>query len=76
LNSLPAARVLLDGVPLGFTPRIGVTVNAGEHKVLFRTEDGEKRTTVRCARGENKTIAVRFHEPPPEEDLPVQNPYR
>jgi len=78
LSSLPPSHVVLDGKPLGWTPKNGVAVTAGEHRVLFRWEDGEKRTSVICQKGETKTIAVRPDDLAPTETdgLPEKNPYR
>lgn len=76
LNSMPAAKVVLDGMPIGFTPKMGVIAPAGEHHVLFRGPDGDKRATFTCAKGETKTVAVRLNEPPSTDDLPAKNPYR
>jgi serine/threonine-protein kinase len=75
-NSLPPAKVEVDGMPLGYTPKIGVTVPVGEHHILFRSQDGDKRTSVTCTKGETKTVAVRLSDPPPTDDLPTKNPYR
>jgi serine/threonine protein kinase len=76
LNSIPPAKVLLDGQPLGFTPKIGVTTSAGEHRVIFRWDDADKHTSVTCAKGETKTVAVRLYETPADDDRLERNPYR
>jgi serine/threonine-protein kinase len=76
LNSIPPARVVLDGMPLGFTPRIGVSVPTGDHSVLFHWQDGHKRASVRCVRGETKTVAVRLSDAEATEEPSLQNPYR
>jgi hypothetical protein len=76
LNSVPSARVVLDGTPLGFTPKVGVVVSTGEHQVHFIWQDGDKYEAVRCARGETKTVAARLDDPPPVDDSPERNPYR
>jgi serine/threonine-protein kinase len=78
LSSLPPSHVVLDGRPLGWTPKNGVAVTAGEHRVLFRWEDGDKRTNVICEKGETKTIAVRPDDGAPTntDSLPEKNPYR
>jgi serine/threonine-protein kinase len=76
LNSLPPARVLLDGKPLGFTPKIGVVATPGEHRVVFHWDDRDKHTTVTCTRGEAKTVAVRLSDTPPEDERFERNPYR
>jgi serine/threonine-protein kinase len=76
LNSLPPARVILDGRPLGFTPKIGVIAPAGEHRLIFRWDDGDKHTAVTCARGEAKTVAVRLYDTAAEDQRLERNPYR
>ncbi|HMJ55010.1 MAG TPA: protein kinase [Polyangiaceae bacterium] len=76
LNALPVARVVLDGKALGFTPTMGIRVVAGEHEVVFRWDDGTRRTSVTCAKGETKTVAERRSDPTPSDDLPEKNPYR
>jgi serine/threonine-protein kinase len=78
LSSLPPSHVVLDGKALGRTPQNGVAVTAGEHRVLFRWDDGDKRTNVTCQNGETKNIAVRPGDPAPTatDSLPEKNPYR
>ena len=70
LNAMPAARVVLDGRPLGFTPKVGMVVPAGT-SVFFRWEDGEKHETATCAGGETKTVAVRLYDPSAD-DRPIE----
>lgn len=61
LSSIPASNVVLDGRPLGGTPRIGVAVAPGKHTVMFvHPEHGRKTITVTVRAGETKTAAVRF----------------
>jgi serine/threonine-protein kinase len=76
LNSTPAARVVLDGRSLGLTPKLGITVPAGEHRLFFRSEDGQKQTSVTCGKGETKTVEVRLDNAPPADGLLEKNPYR
>jgi hypothetical protein len=78
LSSLPPSHVVLDGKALGQTPQNGVAVTAGEHRVVFRWEDGAKRTNVTCQKGETKSIAARADDAAPTEtdSLPEKNPYR
>ena len=60
INSIPRSNVLLDGRPIGQTPKIGVSVSAGPHTVVF-IKDGERKTaSVTVPAGGNKTVAVRF----------------
>ncbi|AUX33417.1 MULTISPECIES: PEGA domain-containing protein [Sorangium] len=61
INSIPVSKVVLDGRPLGSTPKVGVSVPAGSHTVTFIHPDlGKKSVTVSVKAGETKTAAVRF----------------
>jgi len=61
LNSIPVSAVLLDGRPLGGTPRLNVTVTPGEHRVVFiHPERGRRYRTVNADRGRTVVAAVRF----------------
>lgn len=61
INSIPQSNVLLDGRPLGKTPRAGISVPAGSHTVVFiHPEHGRKQTSVNVAAGKTATAAVRF----------------
>lgn len=61
LNSIPPSNVLLDGKPLGQTPRLGVSTRAGQHVVTFiHASRGKKSVTVRVAAGQAKTVSTRF----------------
>jgi len=61
INSIPVSKVVLDGRPLGSTPKVGVSVSAGSHTVTFiHPEKGKKSVTVQVKAGETKTAAVRF----------------
>jgi serine/threonine-protein kinase len=60
-NSIPASRIVLDGRPLGMTPKMGVSASAGSHSVLFVADGGTKKSTsATCKAGETKTVAVRI----------------
>jgi serine/threonine-protein kinase len=61
-NSLPASRVVLDGRPLGLTPKMGVSTTAGPHSVLFVADGTKKSTSATCKAGETKTVAVRLSQ--------------
>ena len=39
INSLPASLVLLDGKPIGSTPKVHVEVTAGVHRVVFTNSE-------------------------------------
>jgi serine/threonine-protein kinase len=61
INSIPAATVVVDGRPVGRTPKIGLSVAPGPHTVVFiHPEHG--RTTARATvkEGESQTVTVRF----------------
>lgn len=61
INSIPVSKVVLDGKPLGSTPKVGVSVSAGSHTVTFiHPEHGKKSVTVTVKAGETKTAAVKF----------------
>jgi serine/threonine-protein kinase len=61
MNSIPVSKVVLDGRPLGSTPKVGVSVPAGSHTVTFiHPEKGRKSVTVNVKPGETKTAAVKF----------------
>ena len=61
INSIPASNVILDGRPLGQTPKIGISVPAGSHTVMFvHPEHGRKIQSVRVKPGGTATAAVRF----------------
>ncbi|HVY46092.1 MAG TPA: PEGA domain-containing protein, partial [Minicystis sp.] len=61
INSIPVSKVVLDGRPLGTTPKVGVSVPAGSHTVTFVNPDGgRKSVSVTVKAGETKTAAVKF----------------
>ncbi len=61
INSIPVSRILLDGKPLGATPKVGISVSPGSHVVTFIGPDGTKKTvTVMVRPGESKTAAARL----------------
>ena len=60
LNSIPISRVLLDGRPLGLTPKMGVSVTAGPHAVAFIGDRARKSMAAQCKPGETKTVATRL----------------
>lgn len=63
INSIPASRVLLDGSPLGETPKTGISVSAGTHTVTFiHSELGKKSVSVKVGPGETKTASVRLRD--------------
>jgi serine/threonine-protein kinase len=61
MNSIPVSKVVLDGRPMGSTPKVGQSVPAGSHTVVFiHPELGKKSVTVVVKAGETKTAAVKF----------------
>ncbi|MCA9596250.1 MAG: PEGA domain-containing protein, partial [Myxococcales bacterium] len=60
LNSIPISKVVLDGRPLGSTPKLSVRVKAGNHSVVFIGPGGRVARSVSVASGGSKTVAVRL----------------
>jgi serine/threonine-protein kinase len=61
LNAIPVSNVLLDGRPMGQTPRMGVSVPPGPHTVVFvNSEFGRKAKTINVEAGKSATVVVRF----------------
>jgi PEGA domain len=59
LTSSPAANVVVDGRPLGQTPK-AVRVRAGVHTVVFAGADGRVVRSVRVGPGSRQTVAATF----------------
>lgn len=55
----PSAVILLDGKPVGKTPK-QLTVSAGRHSIVLIGESGRKRTSVNIEAGGSKTIKASF----------------
>ena len=61
LNSIPVSNVILNGKPLGPTPKIGVQVPPGPQTVVFVHPDlGRKVMSGTVAAGETKTFMARL----------------
>ncbi len=62
LNSIPASNVVLDGTPLGTTPKLGLSVTSGKHTVLFvnSEQDLRKKVEFTLKAGETKTVAQKL----------------
>jgi serine/threonine-protein kinase len=61
INSLPVSRILLDGQPMGETPRTGIQVTPGTHTVTFvHPELGKKSVSVNVKAGESKAVSTRL----------------
>lgn len=64
INSLPASTVVLDGKPLGATPRLHVSVAPGPHTVLFVNAEQslKKSITVTVGAGETKAAFAKLRD--------------
>jgi serine/threonine-protein kinase len=64
INSLPASTVVLDGKPLGPTPRLKVSVPPGSHTVLFVNSELslKKSITVDVKAGETKAAFAKLRD--------------
>jgi serine/threonine protein kinase len=61
MNSIPVSKVVLDGRPLGDTPKVSFPVPPGSHRVDFiHPKLGKRHVTVLVKAGETKTAAVKF----------------
>ncbi len=61
INSIPVSNVILDGRPLGPTPKLAIATSAGAHTVVFvHPEHGRKQIVVTVIPGQTQTAAVRF----------------
>jgi serine/threonine-protein kinase len=63
INSIPPSTCVLDGRPLGSTPRLHVVVRSGTHRVTFRSPEGATKTvTVNVGPGETRLAATRLDD--------------
>jgi serine/threonine-protein kinase len=61
LSSTPVSNVILDGRPLGPTPKMGVSVTPGTHTVIFvHAEHGRKAKSVTVGAGKTVPVSVKF----------------
>lgn len=60
INSIPPSTVVLDGRPLGPTPKIGVKVTAGSHTVVFINGSERKISSVTVGAGQTKAVGMKF----------------
>ncbi|MBM4363300.1 MAG: hypothetical protein FJ104_11510, partial [Deltaproteobacteria bacterium] len=60
INSIPVSSVILDGRPIGPTPKVGLRVSGGAHTVVFVRGSDRKVQSVNVTAGQTKTVAVRF----------------
>jgi serine/threonine-protein kinase len=64
INSLPASTVVLDGKPLGPTPKVHISVTPGSHTILFVNAEQslKKSITVDVKAGETKAAFAKLRE--------------
>jgi hypothetical protein len=61
LSSDPVAAVVVDGRPLGHTPKLQVPVTPGAHEIVFMHPDkGRRARSVNVEAGARQSVAVRF----------------
>jgi serine/threonine-protein kinase len=61
INSIPPSAVVLDGRPLGKTPRIGVKVKPGRHTVVFiHRKYGKRVKKITVKEGKRSAAIVNF----------------
>ena len=61
INSIPVSNVILDGKPLGSTPKIGVKVSPGSHTVVFvHPQFGRKVRAVTVSAGSSTSATTKF----------------
>ena len=58
VQSRPAARVMMDGTEIGYTPIVGYTVPAGRHRIVLINEefDMERSYLVNIEAGQTRTV--------------------
>lgn len=61
INSIPASSIILDGRPVGSTPKVGVSVSAGRHSVVFMLEGKRASKSVNTTAGQTATVVHRFN---------------
>jgi serine/threonine-protein kinase len=61
INSIPASSVVLDGKPIGSTPKLRYRVSPGKHSLVFVNPDQgfKKQISVTVAAGETKAAVCR-----------------
>ena len=61
INAIPPSNVVLDGRPMGQTPRMNVSVAPGAHTIVFvNAEHGRKTKSISVEAGKSATVVVRF----------------
>jgi serine/threonine-protein kinase len=63
-NSIPASSIILDGKPVGNTPKVHFAVSPGRHTVLYVNSDEglKKQITVTVGAGETKPAIAKLRE--------------
>ena len=62
VNSIPAARVYIDGREIGMTPLVAVSLAPGNHLVTMVAGDRKVNDSIVIASGQNTRITKRFDE--------------
>jgi serine/threonine-protein kinase len=64
INSIPASSVVLDGKPIGNTPKVHISVTPGNHTVMFVNSDQglKKQISVSVGAGETKPAIARLRD--------------
>jgi hypothetical protein len=64
INSMPSSSVVLDGKPIGNTPKLKISVKPGVHTVLFVNADEglKKQVSVSVSAGETKAATAKLRE--------------
>ncbi len=64
VNSIPWSTIRIDDRDAGHTPRLGLTLSPGKHRVRLRSAAGEERVrVVELKAGEDKKLTVLFSAP-------------
>jgi serine/threonine-protein kinase len=61
LNSIPPSAIVIDGRPIGSTPKANVHLRPGSHNVTFvHPELGKRKLLVLVESGKSQTLSVKF----------------
>jgi serine/threonine-protein kinase len=61
LNSIPPSAIVIDGRPIGSTPKANVHLSPGSHNVTFvHPELGKRKLLVLVEPGKSQTLSVKF----------------
>ena len=72
LTSKPESTIVIDGQPIGSTPRDGLDVAPGEHRITFQSNGRVENRTFTLAPGEARAVAVDFDAPPAQTAAKVE----